>query len=159
MKSAATGGEPEVAVVGAVSAIEWFANRFVEPPNHPFNKSHSLRKALKMPPLNQLPEDLKNRLLATADLRNDLVHGKPPARDVVGKREGLEHVDVVLRNGLDFIDRLTLGNLRPLMDRRNRRGVLVASMPPRANEHARPFSTIFQLRLFRNPVSAARSAR
>jgi hypothetical protein len=80
MKRVANSGEPELAIVGAVSALEWYANRFVEPPRDRYKTSHPLRTALKMAPLSQLSEALKSKLLAAVDLRNTLVHGTPPAR-------------------------------------------------------------------------------
>jgi hypothetical protein len=80
MKRVANSGEPELAIVGAVSALEWYANRFVEPPRDRYKTSHPLRTALKMAPLSQLTEALKSKLLAAVDLRNTLVHGTPPAR-------------------------------------------------------------------------------
>ena len=80
MKRVANSGEPELAIVGAVSALEWYANRFVEPPRDRYKTSHPLRTALKMAPLSQLSEALKSKLLAAVDLRNTLVHGTPPPR-------------------------------------------------------------------------------
>src|SRR5262249_9384045 len=81
MKRVARDGEPELAVLGVVSPLEWYANSFVLPPTERYKTSHSLRRALDLPPLSHLSQDLKTKLVAIADLRNGLVHGTPPARD------------------------------------------------------------------------------
>lgn len=63
MKRVASSGEPELAIVGTASAIEWFANRFVVPPKDRYKDSHSLRNALKLPPLSNLPDVFEGRTL------------------------------------------------------------------------------------------------
>jgi hypothetical protein len=104
MKRVASAGEPELAIVGTVSAIEWFANRFVVPPKDRYKDSHSLRNALKLPPLSNLPEVLKAELLRVADLRNSLVHGKPPDR---GDNRSLSHnVASVLNSAVELYRQL-----------------------------------------------------
>jgi hypothetical protein len=104
MKRVASAGEPELAIVGTVSAVEWFANTFVPPSKHRYKGSHSLRVALKLLPLSGLPEDLKAELLAIADLRNSLVHGKPPDR---GENRSLSHdVASVLSSALKLYRQL-----------------------------------------------------
>ena len=104
MKRLASSGEPELAIVGTVSAIEWFATRFVVPPKDRCKDSHSLRNALKLSPLSNLPDILKAELVSVADLRNSLVHGQPPER---GDNRYLSHnVASVLNAALELYRQL-----------------------------------------------------
>jgi hypothetical protein len=77
MHKLAKQGEPELAVVGCVTAIEWFMNAFLQP--RPA-KSLSMRECLKMTPLSVLPDPLRDRLRRVAEYRNSIVHGGPPTR-------------------------------------------------------------------------------
>jgi hypothetical protein len=111
MNRLARDGEPELAIIGAVSAIEWQINRFVPPPRTRHESSHSLRKALAMPPIKSLPEDLKDSLLEIADIRNALVHGKPPVRAEGRVRTRFHKVDAVLQCALELYRQLNIRKL------------------------------------------------
>lgn len=77
MKRLSTHGEPELAVVGAVTAIEWFMNSLIARQG---TYSLSISKCLKQAPLSKLPAQMVEDLSALADMRNSIVHGEPPER-------------------------------------------------------------------------------
>jgi hypothetical protein len=80
MKHLARQGEARLAVVGCVTAIEWFLNSLVDnwKPGDYFLPTG---KALKRHPLLLLPDEMKHRLVLAAETRNDIVHAVPIGRN------------------------------------------------------------------------------
>ncbi|OGT97021.1 MAG: hypothetical protein A2298_03425 [Gammaproteobacteria bacterium RIFOXYB2_FULL_38_6] len=90
-------GEPELALIGTISAIEWFMGAFVAREN---KWQPSLRDCLKIEPYkSNLEEDLKNDLREAALLRNSIVHGAPPSRENI------------IKEGSGFIGKLPISNV------------------------------------------------
>lgn len=108
-------GEPRLAVVGCVTAIEWFMNSFVKRED---NWSFSIKECLKKSPLSSLPEDLKRKLRSIADTRNDIVHGEPPPRrdqdqEHSPEQDPMERIAEVVRIGLNLYREINLRRLQP----------------------------------------------
>jgi hypothetical protein len=79
MQRLARDGEPELAIIGCITAIEWFLNSFrIEKPadNRPVSIKRLKPKELSV----VLPGSLWERLRAIADRRNNVVHGGLPDR-------------------------------------------------------------------------------
>jgi hypothetical protein len=71
MNRLASEGEPEIAIVGCVMAIEALLNEYLEPPPV---RSLSITPSLSELPIRSLPEPLKQSLRDLAKERNDIVH-------------------------------------------------------------------------------------
>jgi hypothetical protein len=113
MQRLAKQGEPELAIVGCVTAIEWFMNSFVQRSD---TFSLSMRACLKIPPFDSLSGDLRNHLRRLADVRNAIVHGEPPARHST-KAETAESesplgISEIVRTGLSLYREMNLRRLR-----------------------------------------------
>lgn len=78
MSRLAREGEPELALVGCLTAIEWYMNSFLPP--RPKPKQLSVSLAIKESPFQRLTDETKHRLRQAAMSRNAVVHGKPPSR-------------------------------------------------------------------------------
>lgn len=78
-------GEPELALIGCVTAIEWFLNdRFgdlVRRSRSGREISASISACLRSGALNFIAEGMKAKLMELALTRNAIVHGPPPARE------------------------------------------------------------------------------
>jgi hypothetical protein len=110
MKRLSTQGEPELAVVGAVTAIEWFMNSLIarEPAY-----SLSIPKCLKKPPFSALPVQMIQNLNTLAETRNLIVHGEPPERkrNRSGLHKGAIQPDEVVKLGLSLYREIHLRKL------------------------------------------------
>lgn len=77
-------GEPELALVGALSAIEWHLNEVFPEMIERFKSGRmsraSIVKFLKSKKLDMLSDSEKGMLFKYVDTRNELVHGAPPTR-------------------------------------------------------------------------------
>lgn len=77
-------GEPELALIGCVTAIEWFLNeRFPQLIRHSksgYEISASISVCLKSGVLNFLKDQEKAHLETLSQARNSIVHGAPPKR-------------------------------------------------------------------------------
>jgi hypothetical protein len=83
MQKLALLGEPEIAMVGCQTAIEWFLNSFLEEPevdSKGRTRSTSVVRCLEKQPFRGLAPELKSRLKLVSHRRNDIVHGGPPDR-------------------------------------------------------------------------------
>jgi hypothetical protein len=77
MQRIAQNGEPELAVIGCVTAIEWFLNSLL------VNKEArmlSITPCLSRPLKANLSSGLIESLRDVANRRNSVVHGQPPER-------------------------------------------------------------------------------
>ncbi len=83
-------GEPELALIGCVTAIEWFLNdrlaASVQRMRGGKEMKASVTLCLRSGALNFLPERQREALLKLALRRNAIVHGPPPVR--TGQRAG-----------------------------------------------------------------------
>ena len=77
MQRLAKQGEPQLALLGCVTAIEWFMNSFLKAEG---GWSLSIRDCLNKAPFKDFPRELKSRLHALARERNAIAHGQPPER-------------------------------------------------------------------------------
>lgn len=106
-------GEPKLAIVGCVTAIEWFMNSFVKQEE---KWSLSIKECLKKTPFSFLPDDLKRHLRAIAEIRNAIVHGEPSQRGetrAASERDSLSRVTVVVQTGVDLYREINLKRLQP----------------------------------------------
>jgi hypothetical protein len=110
MKRLSSQGEPELAVVGAVTAIEWFMNSLIVRES---TYSLSISKCLKKPPLSTLPVQMIKDLNTLAVTRNDIVHGEPPERKRTrsGLQKGAIHPNEVVKLGLSLYREIHLRKL------------------------------------------------
>ena len=97
MQKVAREGEPELAVIGSVTAIEWLLNPLVvangsEVTIQKKAQSLSIRQCLEKPLKIAISDDLRKELIRAAMIRNDAVHGKPPQREVSGKTQSAKTV-------------------------------------------------------------------
>lgn len=92
-------GEPELALVGSVVAIESHLSQYVKWRDEKYRPS--IRESIRKPPCSQLPEKLRQRLLLLADVRNDFVHGEPPERRLGDRRTRLEAIDEAVQIGFE----------------------------------------------------------
>jgi len=76
MQRLAREGEPELALVGSVTAIEWYMNSFLPP----MAKQRSISVCLKEDLFKGLSQSLRASLREAVEWRNATVHGSPPAR-------------------------------------------------------------------------------
>lgn len=80
-------GEPELALVGCISAIEWYLNDAfpnLQRTNAAGGKtSASISEHIKRKTLDFLPEEKLLQLRAFARRRNEIVHGEPPHRSSI----------------------------------------------------------------------------
>jgi hypothetical protein len=114
MQRIAREGEPELALIGAVMAIETHLSMFVEwrrPDHRP-----SIADALRQQPCSGLPEDLRLELVTLARTRNSLVHGDLPNR--IGSRQPQRiGIAEALRSGVQLYRETYARNWRPLRNR------------------------------------------
>lgn len=86
-------GEPELALIGSITAVEWFLNRYLSKRLRQSTKrksgSFSIREMMSAEALNFLPSETKDKLRSLAELRNSYVHGAPPARPMKHKSRGV----------------------------------------------------------------------
>jgi len=88
MQRLARQGEPELAAIGCVSAIEWYMNAALgNDVGKPDRRSKPLWRCMEFEPFSSLPEQLKNRLDLIRNTRNDLAHGTPPERRSVARTQ------------------------------------------------------------------------
>lgn len=99
MQRLANDGEPELAMVGCVAAIEWYMNSLL--PDRKDNWQCPLGKCIRKEPFVGLPSGLKQDLLDAADFRNALVHGQPPDRVHEARGKSTE-IAKTLRTGLEL---------------------------------------------------------
>lgn len=114
MQSLSRDGEPELAVIGSVTAIEWFLNTLVDQ-NAPLPKWYdrdrrpSINRCLELPLKIALSSELVARLRVAADYRNKLAHGTSPSRrgvsDVPVDDVGTE----VIRTGFALYKEVQMG--------------------------------------------------
>jgi hypothetical protein len=88
-------GEPELAIVGSVSSMEWFLNtkfpEFIHKGKNNKEYKASLAQCLTKSPLNKiLDEKIKNKLYKLVEIRNSIVHGEPPIRENYSSAPTLE---------------------------------------------------------------------
>lgn len=87
-------GEPELALIGCVTAVEWFLNdrfgTFVLPTRSRGLRSASISACLRSRALDFLEPDLRVQLLELSHARNAVVHGPPPSR-TLGARQSTRH--------------------------------------------------------------------
>jgi hypothetical protein len=98
MQRLARQGEPELAAIGCVSAIEWYMNAALgNDVGKPDRRSKPLWRCMESELFSSLPAQLKNRIEQIRNMRNDLAHGSPPERLSAGEtRTGaLETKEVV----------------------------------------------------------------
>jgi hypothetical protein len=111
MQRIAGEGEPELALIGAVMAIETHLSMFVQwrrPDHRP-----SIADALRQQPCSGLPEDLKLELVTLARTRNSLVHGDLPNR--IGSRQPPRlGIAEALRSGVQLYRETYARNWKPL---------------------------------------------
>lgn len=90
-------GEPELALVGCISAIEWYLNDAfpnIQRTNASGVKlSASISKHIKLKTLAFLPEEKLLQLNAFVQRRNDIVHGAPPHRSPVRNTRGAAEIE------------------------------------------------------------------
>ncbi|ADJ29680.1 hypothetical protein [Nitrosococcus watsonii] len=84
MKKLLAQKEPELALVGLVTAIEWFLNERFPGVGH-INQSGrktsaSIYRLIKSGSLAFLSEEERKQLIKISQLRNEIVHGSPPGR-------------------------------------------------------------------------------
>jgi hypothetical protein len=106
MQSLARHGEPELAVIGSVTAIEWFLNTIIVPASIPsrwVGKQHtfSIREVFEIPLALKvnLSSELIARLRSAGKERNGIVHGKPPQRLGTSARSLESQVEEIVRAG------------------------------------------------------------
>jgi hypothetical protein len=99
MQRLADDGEPELAMIGCVAAIEWYMNSLL--PDRTVGWQYPLGKCLKKDPFNGLPSGLKEDLLEVANFRNLLVHGQPPDRAHKNPDKSIE-ITRALKTGLEL---------------------------------------------------------
>ena len=116
MRELAASGEPALAIVGAITCIEWFLRQLLVNPvsvddDHPPGIRECLRSPLKI----ALPGRLRERLLQTLVDRNNATHGDPLfAQEEPSKKEEFSAVlGTILDLGLDLYreaqSQLTIG--------------------------------------------------
>lgn len=110
MQRLANEGEPELALIGCVAAIEWYMNSFIQIEN---DWQLSIVKCLKKEQFKSLPDELKQALLSIASSRNDLAHGQPPDRDK-GKMHTTSTTDVrnAVKTGLELYREMNFRRIR-----------------------------------------------
>ena len=87
-------GRSELALIGCISVIEWYLNDYIRAKN---NKSAnpegewsiSIEKIFKSKLLNEVSEETQIQLRKLARLRNEIVHGPPLSRPVIGAALGI----------------------------------------------------------------------
>lgn len=91
-------GEPELALIGCVTAVEWFLNdRFgslVLPIRSSWPRSASISVCLRSRALDFLEPDLQAQLLELSHARNTVVHGPPPSRTLRSGQATLHNTTV-----------------------------------------------------------------
>jgi hypothetical protein len=100
-------GEPELAAGGYITAIEWYMNSFVAPPERFVGeRKWSLRigDCLKEKSFRDcLSDELKERLRRIAKWRNDIIHGPPPLRvDSNRERAMGETISLIAATAMDL---------------------------------------------------------
>lgn len=111
MHRLAKNGEPRLAIVGCVTAIEWFMNSLVERDG---KWSLSIKECLKKNPLSSLPDDLKHRLRTIAETRNAIVHGEPIQRetpDATAEGDFVSCVTEAVETGVNLYREINLRRL------------------------------------------------
>ena len=107
-------GEPKLAIIGCVTAIELFLNSFVKWEE---NWSLSIKECLKKVPFTSLPDDLKRQLRTIADIRNAIVHGEPPSqRDETrasAEQDSLSKIAEVVQTGVNLYREINLRRFQP----------------------------------------------
>jgi hypothetical protein len=83
MQELSRSGEPEIAVIGAVTAIEWFLHTLVDhnaslPKWYKTDRRPSINRCLELPLKFAPSEELRSRLRAAADRRNEMTHESSP---------------------------------------------------------------------------------
>lgn len=77
-------GEPELALIGCITAVEWFLNeRFPELKSRSksgYERSASINDCLEKKVLNFLTDQDKEHLKDFSSARNSITHGSPPRR-------------------------------------------------------------------------------
>ena len=105
-------GEPKLAIVGCVTAIEWFMNSFVQQDE---KWSLSIKECLKKVPFTSLPDDLKRQLRTIAETRNAIVHGEPPSQRgetrASVEQDFLSRIAQVVQTGVDLYREINLRRL------------------------------------------------
>jgi hypothetical protein len=105
MQRLARDGEVELAVVGCVTAIEWFLNSLLVDSSAALGSSArkprtlSINECLKKPLKAHLSLELQERLRSAANFRNSLVHGKPPSRKEITPLPSAETNSEIVRTG------------------------------------------------------------
>jgi hypothetical protein len=106
MQRLAINGEPEIAIVGCQTAIEWYLNSFLEKQEVDANgrvRSLSVVRCLDKKPFRDFPLELKLRLKLITEKRNDIVHGGPPNRlEMVHKGAPIPTIAEVAQVALDL---------------------------------------------------------
>jgi hypothetical protein len=113
MQRLARGGEPELAVIGCVTAIEWFLNLLLitrEP------GSLSIKKCLPKPMKVTLSAEMKNRLSKVADRRNECVHRQAPVKRHEPSSPADRTIDDVVSTGIDLYREVQLKSKIGLID-------------------------------------------
>jgi hypothetical protein len=114
MQSLSRDGEPELAVIGSVTAIEWFLNTLVDQ-NAPlpkwYDRNHrpSINRCLELPLNIVLSTELVGRLRVAADYRNKLAHGTSPSRSSVSDLPAEEMSTRVVRTGFALYKEVQMG--------------------------------------------------
>ena len=107
-------GEPELALVGCVTAIEWYMNSLIRSKD---NWQMSIRDCLKDAIFKDFPERLKQQLREIALQRNEIVHSQPPERNkhnvLITFGSHPKNIDDIVEIGLDLYRETNLKNLRP----------------------------------------------
>jgi hypothetical protein len=92
-------GESEIAIVGCVTAIEWFLNSLLITQE---KKTLSIVPSLSKPMRVTLSPDLKAELLKVAQRRNAIVHGEPSSRSKPDLSAPERTISQIVRTGLEL---------------------------------------------------------
>lgn len=79
-------GEMELAIVGCVSAIEWYINERFPKFVSKKGMSSSLNKILSDTLFSNMSKDFEAEIRSLAELRNSIVHGEPPTNNKSRKK-------------------------------------------------------------------------
>ncbi len=114
MQSLSRDGEPELAVIGSVTAIEWFLSTLVDqnaplPKWYNRNRRPSINRCLELPLKIAPSDELVARLRVAADYRNKLAHGTSPSSTNVSDLSVEEMSARIVRTGFALYKEVQIG--------------------------------------------------
>jgi len=114
MQSLSRDGEPELAAIGSVTAIEWFLSALVDqsaplPKWYDRDRRPSINRCLDLPLRIALSPELVACLRVAADYRNRLAHGRTPSRTSVSDLPAEEMSARIARAGFLLYKEVQMG--------------------------------------------------